>query len=292
MQDQLGNRMKEQYEDRTRYLLSRRTYTIIRIDGKAFHTYCKGLNKPFDHNLMDDFATAASYCCEEIQGCVLAYCQSDEVSFLLTDFSKITTDAWFNGDIRKICSVSASMITAKFNQLRKLYMDEVPCLLVGCSEFVEGKCTYLYSKEGRCKYQDEPSHFDSRKNYRLATFDSRAWTIPDRQEVINYLIWRQNDCTRNSILSVAQSLYSHKEMENKNCNELQEMIFQKGKNWNDYTNYEKHGTIIIKEYEDKLDGSSRSYWKHLAPPIFTQKRSFLERIIPYNPNNIIEDISK
>lgn len=234
MQDQLGNRMKEQYEDRTRYLLPRRTYTIIRIDGKAFHTYCSCLDKPFDQKLMDAFEITTIAVCKEIQGVILAYLQSDEVSFLITDFDKITTEAWFNGNLQKLASVSASLFTAKFNK-----------------EF---------------------------NNFKLAVFDSRAFTIPDRQEVINYLIWRQNDCTRNSILSVAQNLYSHKEMENKNCSELQEMIFQKNENWNNYTPREKRGTLVFKR--PLVD------WVTEGAPIFTQERNFIEQIIPHNPNNI------
>lgn len=118
MKDELGDRMKSQYEVRTKVLLPRRIYTIIRIDGKAFHTYTKGLKTPFDYQLVVDMNATAEFLCKEIQGAKLAFTQSDEISILLTDFDSVTTDAWFNGNVQKIVSVSASLATAKFNELR------------------------------------------------------------------------------------------------------------------------------------------------------------------------------
>lgn len=116
--DQLGDRMKTFYEDRFRFSMQRRTYTIIRIDGKAFHTYTKGLQRPFDWDLVNDMDETAKFLCQNIQGAKCAFVQSDEISIVLTDFDKITTDAWFDGNIQKIASISASMATAKFNELR------------------------------------------------------------------------------------------------------------------------------------------------------------------------------
>jgi tRNA(His) guanylyltransferase len=116
--DALGTRMKENYEFRARSALPRRTYTIIRLDGKAFHSYTRGLERPFDLEFMDDMAETAIYLCQEVQGCKLAYTQSDEISLVLTDFEGTTTQAWFDGDQQKIVSISASSATARFNQLR------------------------------------------------------------------------------------------------------------------------------------------------------------------------------
>jgi len=110
--------MKGQYEDRTRFLLPRRTYTIIRLDGKAFHTYTRGLQKPFDDGLSGDIDAAIIAMLPEIQGAVFAYTQSDEVSILLTDFSLPATSAWFDGNLQKMTSVAASLITAEFNRHR------------------------------------------------------------------------------------------------------------------------------------------------------------------------------
>ena len=167
MKDNLGDRMKDYYESRTKSLLPRRTYTIIRIDGKAFHTYTRGLERPFDDKLINDMDETAKYLCKNIQGAKFAFVQSDEISVLLTDFDKLQTSAWFDGSIQKITSISASLATAKFNELR-------------------------------------PN--------KIALFDSRTFTIPSNVEVENYFIWRQQDTVRNSISSVAQSLYSSKEL--------------------------------------------------------------------------------
>lgn len=116
--DSLGDRMKDFYENRTRNFLPRRTYTIIRVDGKAFHTYTKGLEKPFDQKLINDMDETACYLCKNIQGAKFAFVQSDEISILLTDFDRLNTNAWFDGNIQKIASISASLATAKFNELR------------------------------------------------------------------------------------------------------------------------------------------------------------------------------
>lgn len=115
MRDDLGTRMKEQYENRTRIMLPRRTYTLIRVDGKAFHTYTKDCARPFDVDLAWAMGRAAQALCCEAQGCCFGYTQSDEISIVLQDFATPQTDAWFNGNLQKICSVSASTVTKAFN---------------------------------------------------------------------------------------------------------------------------------------------------------------------------------
>ena len=235
MKDNLGDRMKGYYESRTKSLLPRRTYTIIRIDGKAFHTYTRGLERPFDDKLIMDMDITASYLCNNIQGAKMAFVQSDEISILLTDFDRLQTDAWFDGNIQKITSISASLATAKFNELRP--------------------------------------------DNGLALFDSRVFTIPSPIEVENYFIWRQQDTVRNSISSVAQSLYSSKELHKVNVSEMQELCFKKGVNWNNFDAKKKRGRLIVKEYYDK-DGAERSRWVSIAPPTFTQDREELTKLIP------------
>lgn len=271
MKDAIGDRMKEFYESRTKMFLPRRTYTIIRIDGKSFHTYTKGLSRPFDAGLIEDMDETAKYLCENIQGAKLAYIQSDEISILLTDFDDIATDAWFNGNVQKITSVAASLATAKFNQLRMIRIAD------NDDGYIDG---YALA------------------NNKLATFDARVFTIPQEIEVTNYFIWRQKDATRNSISSVAQSLYSHKELHGENTDEMQEMIFQKGINWNNYTSREKRGGLIIRQettwcrpkcrtnspliqynptslpaYDYEL--FTRKSWEIIECPIFTQDRKII-----------------
>lgn len=115
MKDSLGDRMKGQYENRTRFSLPRRTYTIVRCDGKAFHTFTRHCQKPYDMNLVLAMDAAMMALVREAQGVAFAYVQSDEISVLLTDFATNTTEAWFDGNIQKIVSVAASVATAAFN---------------------------------------------------------------------------------------------------------------------------------------------------------------------------------
>ena len=111
----IGDRMKQQYENRTRYMLPRRSYAVARVDGKSFHTYTRQARRPFDDCIMQAMDETAIYLCRNMQGAKFAYVQSDEISVLLTDFDTITTESWFNGNIQKIASVSAAMATMQFN---------------------------------------------------------------------------------------------------------------------------------------------------------------------------------
>lgn len=298
MKDQLGDRMKSSYENRTRFLLPRRTYTIIRIDGKAFHTYTKGLKRPFDADLIADMDATAAYLCKNIMGAKFAYVQSDEISILLTDFEDIGTQAWFDNNMQKMVSVAASMATSEFNRLRLIR-----------------ECGNLFIDESSISH--EAIDINKLKKFRFAEFDARIFQIPQKIEVSNYFIWRQQDATRNSISSVAQSLYSHKELNGVSSTEKQELIFQKGINWNDYSYREKRGGIIsrveyvngrkvqIFEWNKEAKGYAflepidseqgldpfrffekddvlRSKWENIETPIFTQDQQFLYGIIPDN----------
>lgn len=244
MRDDLGNRMKSQYENRTRYYVPRRTYTIIRLDGKSFHTYTKGLKRPFDKDLQTDIDVAICMMMCEIQGAVFAYTQSDEISILLTDFAKPTTDAWFDGNIQKIASVSASIMTAEFNKLR---------ILLALTH---------------------STNFDDILEMQSAYFDSRVFTIPDPIEVMNYFRWRQKDCIRNSISMVAHSHFSHKELLNKSQNDIHEMLYQKEINWSKhFSTSEKNGRIITKDISEGSRWTSRGAW------IFTEDEKLYDMII-------------
>jgi tRNA(His) 5'-end guanylyltransferase len=121
----IGDRMKHNYEDRSRHYLTRRTPVIIRVDGRAFHTLTKGFKRPFDNIIEQAMHSVASALIKEAQGAKLAYWQSDEVSVLLTDFDTLTTGAWFDYNIQKICSVSASVATAAFNRLLSKYNTKI-----------------------------------------------------------------------------------------------------------------------------------------------------------------------
>jgi len=261
MRDELGDRMKKNYESRTRILLPRRTYTLIRVDGKAFHTYTKGCERPFDEGLVADMNSTAEYLCKNIQGAVIGFVQSDEISILMTDFATHQTDAWFDGNIQKIVSISASYAASKFNQLRLLRIAEDNVF------------------DGVVKMS-----LDFIKEIKLADFDARTYTIPSKTEVQNYFIWRQQDTVRNSISSVAQTLYSSKELNGKNMSDQQEMIFQKGINWNDYKSTLKRGRFVFKEKytTETVKGEmfERSRWVTRGCPTFTAEPLFLDLYIP------------
>jgi tRNA(His) 5'-end guanylyltransferase len=261
MKDQLGDRMKTFYEDRFRTKLPRRAYTIIRVDGKAFHTYTKGLNRPFDDGLIEDMNLTAAFLCKNIMGAKLAYVQSDEISILITDFDTQDTQSWFDYNVQKMTSIAASLATSEFNRLRIERQFSV----------------HMIDENGRAHYS---LNLEEMKSIKMAQFDARVFQIPSRIEVENYLIWRQQDAVRNSISSVAQSLYSHKELNGVKTNEMQEMIFQKGINWNDYDFRKKRGAVIGKVEAEVGEGKNtaiRNRWEVVDTPIFTQDREFFTK---------------
>lgn len=169
---ELSTRMKK-YEGVNKSFLMAKTPAIIRIDGKAFHSWTRGLEAPFDQVFYACMANTAKELVNNIQGATIAYGQSDEISILLKDYATYDTDAWFGGNIQKIASVAASIATGVFNATAvKLGIDR-------------GK---------------------------LAFFDARVFALP-AHEVTNYFIWRQKDFHRNSIQAVGQHYLGHKNMQ-------------------------------------------------------------------------------
>lgn len=276
----LSDRMKNNYENITRYYLTRRMPVIIRIDGKAFHTFTRGFKKPFDYILVNTMQDTMKYLCENIQGCVLGYTQSDEISIVLTDYAELTTDAWFGNNLQKMCSVSASMATLAFN---KFFSDRVQDSMYDCCDDLGDEII----PEKKNEYDNACKVYFNKLN--AAMFDSRVFTIP-KEEVCNYLIWRQQDATRNSILSVGQANFTQKELHGKSCKNIQDMLMlQKGINWNDYSTTLRRGSCCIKaddsltEYDEvgNICGyTERSKWViDNEIPIFTQDRNYVEKLI-------------
>jgi tRNA(His) guanylyltransferase len=226
--DSLGDRLKKNYEDAYRVHLPRRTNVIVRLDMKSGHSYTKYFKRPFDDYFMEAMDETAIALCEEVQNVKLCYQQSDELSLWLAPYETLETEPYFDNNLQKIVSVTAGIAAANFNKIRTLQCFE-------------------QAKELNCLQND----VDDYKNFNLGVFDSRAFIIPELAEVANYYQWRSNDCSRNSIQMVARSLYSHQECENKSCEELQEMTWKRGNNWNDLPPRYKRGRIVIKEYSDK-----------------------------------------
>jgi len=125
--DALGARLKERYEHRARQHLPRRTYTVLRLDGRAFHTYTRDLARPYDANLRNDLVAVAGFLCREVSGVALAFCQSDEVSLVLTDFATPRTEAWFDGNVQKMVSVAAGLASAQLQRRRPAQFGVFDC---------------------------------------------------------------------------------------------------------------------------------------------------------------------
>lgn len=252
----LGDRMKT-YERAGQQHLLPRSPVIIRVDGKAFHTFCKRVEKtddpslktgPFSQKLHDVMMNTAFAMCEQMQNATVAYTQSDEISILLRDWDKFETQQWFGGNLQKIVSVSGAMAAAYFNYFLQKF--------------------FKYDEEGHISYVT-PQHVHA-----VPLFDARVFNLP-REEVTNYFIWRQKDAARNSINMLARFYFSHKELHGKNVSQVQEMLFQEhGVNWNNISTWQKRGACII----------YKSSWaKDDEIPVFTQDRDYIERQLVPSP---------
>lgn len=258
----LGDRMKE-YESCYSFKIPNRSYVIIRLDGKGFSKYTKIFEKPFDDMLSNVMDSATIELCKYLTP-AFAYTQSDEISLVFTTIDNIDAEMVFDGKLQKLCSISASKVTAAFNKnmLRMLaaFKPEEWNLM---EKIISG---------------DFPE-ID-------AVFDSRVFVIPDIREVSNYFIWRQQDCTRNSVSMAASANFSHKLLEGKSSSDKQEMLFnEKGINWNDYAVKYKRGAVI-KRTEFTVEGpngeeAKRNKWlPDYNTPIFTQEKEYLYNLIP------------
>lgn len=236
--DDFGNRMKE-YENAFRQTLPRRLPVVLRIDGCHFHTFTRGLIKPFDENLTNALWETAKYLAENVMGCKLVYHQSDEISLLLTNYDKLTTESWFQNNIQKIVSVSASMATAKFNQeIQKVYPDKP-----------------------------------------LATFDSRAWVLPLDEVANYFLWRQQDASKNSiSMVAQANFPHiqlqglNGKQLQDK-------LFLEKGINWNDLPTWQKRGVCITKQDYFKGDAQRSKWDVDLDIPIFSQDRDYINKYV-------------
>lgn len=276
IRDDLGTRMKTFYENTYRFGMTRRMPVAIRIDGKAFHTFTKGFVRPFDEVLSNAMIHTMEYLCENIQGCVFGYTQSDEITLILLDYQTLQTEAWFGYEIQKICSISASMATMAFN---KFFEAEVR--------------KWAYENQSNSNINDlRDTYYNA--ILKGAMFDSRCFNIP-KEEACNLIYWRQLDATRNSIQMVGQANFSHAELQGKSCNDIQDMLHeQKGINWNDYPTRWKRGVAchrvpgepIAKDVVVKGEVIGKSYqetWKweidYEMPILKGEDRAYVDDLI-------------
>lgn len=224
--DDLGNRMKSYYEERSRTYLTRRTPVILRYDGVSFHTFTRGMCKPFDPIFVESMQETMKYLCENIQGCVLGYTQSDEITLVLVDYKNLTTAAWFDYQVQKMVSVGAGMASMHFN---KVFYQKVADFL-GAFPSLRDELSATYMKAV----------------VKGAFFDARVFNIPV-EEVTNCVLWRQLDAERNSILAIGQANFSHKELQNKSCKDIMNMLEAEGIVWGECPTTFKRGSCCIKK---------------------------------------------
>lgn len=257
----------KQYEYVSRHYLTRRTPVIIRIDGRAFHSFTRGFERPFDEVLVRSMQRTMKYLCENIQGCVLGYTQSDEITLVLIDYQNLDSSAWFDNNIQKLCSISASIATMAFN---RFFAEEVKNYAYNMERDPETGCL-------------DPQQFKQHAVYikaidKGAMFDSRAFNIP-KEEVANVLFWRQDDASKNSIQMVGQANFSHKELQHKSRSDIQDMLMlQKNINWNNYPTHLKRGSCCVRKFDDTIN---RTKWVvDTEIPIFKgEGRSYIEDLI-------------
>jgi tRNA(His) guanylyltransferase len=246
--DSLGDRMKS-FEDTTRFHVQRRTPVIIRLDGRAFHTFTKCLKHyddsmkttPFSIKMHEVMTMTMLGCMALTQNAVFGYTQSDEISILLRDWDKHETEQWFKGALQKIVSVSASQASVIFN--------------------------HFFDEEVR-----KAQTFND-----LAHFDARVFNIP-KEEVANYFIWRQQDASRNSVQMLGHFHFSQKEMHGKNNSQVQDMLMlEKQVNWNDLPVWMKRGTTGFPN-PNRGEGIPPILADENCP-IFTTDRDYIEKYL-------------
>ncbi len=211
MKDDLGNRMKFYEKNFIQDQLLPGLPIMARLDGRCFSKWTKGLQKPYDKKMSDLMIAVTMNLVDEFNA-IIGYTQSDEISLIW--FAEDQEHLPFGGDRTKLIGLTAAYCSVKFNQLKDTIL--------------------MASSSSRY------SNFNSKP----AMFDSRVWQTPSNMEAINCLIWREQDATRNSISGATRAYYSHKECENKNSAEKQDMLMKKGINWNDYPTFFKRGTYV------------------------------------------------
>lgn len=220
MSDALGDRMKmyEGVEAQRRFMPL--TPVVARLDGRGFSRFTHGFRRPYDKRMSDLMIATTRHLVEE-SGALMGYTQSDEITLVWLQ-PHLQSEIFFAGRIQKMCSSLAAMATVYFNR----HKNETFAVTLSMQSLIETLT--------------DPPHVAGA----MPTFDCRVWSVPTKEEAVNCFLWRENDATKNSISMAAQSMYSHKELQGKTGPEMQEMLWQKGKNWNDYPTFFKRGTYL------------------------------------------------
>ena len=210
MDDALGDRMKMYEAAESERRFMPLLPIMARIDGRCFSSFTRGMERPFDRQFSAAMIETTMELMEETNAC-MGYTQSDEIS-LAWHSTSIKTQVWFDGRIAKMTSQLGAQATLIFYRI------------------VSGGFLRDYAE-------------------RKPTFDARVWQVPNRTEGANVFLWREWDATKNSTSMAASHYYSPKELHGKNGSDRQEMLHQKGINWNDYPSFFKRGTYVQKRIE-------------------------------------------
>lgn len=245
MFDDMGTLYKN-YEQEWELSLPTQVPVILRVDGRAFHTYTRGFKKPFDLGLHGAMVKVAEALCHDIQNARFAYTQSDEISVLIYEKTP-ESQPWFGNRIQKMCSIAGSIASAVFNE--------------AIAEITIG------GKPARDK----------------AYFDARVLSVPV-DEVQGYFVWRQVDAIRNSTSGLAQANFSAKELHGKNRSSMLQMLADKGINWHELEDWQKSGSVVVKKWAERLGPKGevvhRSYWAgEGAYPLFSDNPAFIEQML-------------
>lgn len=241
MIDKMGDRLKYYEGIEAGRILIPHLPICIRVDGRAFHTFTRGMKRPYDTDMSNSMIETMKYLVEKTDACI-GYVQSDEISLILSDMK----DPMFGGRIQKLTSIIASMATAKFNQVIHQYFPDKP----------------------------------------LAEFDCRVWNVPNRTEAANTILWREFDATKNSISMAARAYYSDKQLLGKNSSEKQDMLMEKGVNWNEYPTFFKRGsyakrTVIQRKFtEEELRQLPEKHEARQNPDLLITRTEIKEIYMP------------
>ena len=230
--DELGKRMKA-YENESNRKLVKKLPVIIKIDGRAFSTFAEKLEKPFDDILIDSMHETMRYLCKHVTGCVLGYCQSDEISLLVQGYKNEDTQPWFNFKLNELCSVVASMATFAFNRA------------------FENNVTEFYNDWLQGEYREDFTKDNERLDVLFeccdkgALFKAWAFNLPFN-EVTNYFYCRQSDGIRNSIELMGQANFSPEQLHGVNADGIKKMLLENGIDYNKVPTYKQRGVCCIK----------------------------------------------
>jgi tRNA(His) guanylyltransferase len=218
---------------------------LARLDGRAFHTFTRDLRRPYDHGMSTAMIETARHLVQEMTALV-GYTQSDEITLAWFEPSQSVSEYAFDGRFQKLASVLAGMASARFGQLLREHLPQ--------------------------KVAETPH------------FDCRVWQVPTLDDATEVFIWREDDATKNSISMAAGAHYSDAELDGKSSSAKQELLFQKGVNWNDFPPFFKRGTYLQRRTSTREltdDERARIPERH-RPPVGAafQRTSVVELDLP------------